>query len=150
MAKAKTPWWLIIKFYWSRLIVVALIWFIYDFSAYSFGLYSSSILTNLLGDDNRLWVSFGWNTLITFFYMPGCIGGAWVSDIWGPKKTLAVGVFAQGIIGFVMAGAYSKLNEPKNVGGFIVVYGLFLALGEFGPGNNIGLIASKTSATAVR
>jgi len=30
------------------------------------------------------------------------------------------------------------------------VYGIFLALGEFGPGNNIGLIASKTSATSIR
>lgn len=29
-------------------------------------------------------------------------------------------------------------------------YGIFLALGELGPGDNIGLIASKTSATAVR
>ena len=32
----------------------------------------------------------------------------------------------------------------------MVVYGIFTALGEAGPGNNIGLIASKTSATAVR
>lgn len=30
------PYWLILKFYWSRLIVVSLIWFIYDFSSYSF------------------------------------------------------------------------------------------------------------------
>jgi hypothetical protein len=33
---------------------------------------------------------------------------------------------------------------------FVVVYGIFLALGEVGPGDNIGLIASKTSATAIR
>ena len=32
----------------------------------------------------------------------------------------------------------------------MVIYGIFTALGEAGPGNNIGLIASKTSATAVR
>ena len=31
-----------------------------------------------------------------------------------------------------------------------MVYGLYLALGEVGPGDNIGLIASMTSATAIR
>jgi len=30
------------------------------------------------------------------------------------------------------------------------VYGIFLSLGEVGPGDNIGLIASKTCATGVR
>lgn len=32
----------------------------------------------------------------------------------------------------------------------MVVYGLFLSFGELGPGDNIGLLASKTSATAIR
>jgi MFS family permease len=36
------------------------------------------------------------------------------------------------------------------VAGFAVVYGIFLSLGELGPGNNIGLIAAKTCATGVR
>ena len=49
-----------------------------------------------------------------------------------------------------MAGAYSKLNTPAHVAGFVVVYGIFLSLGEAGPGDNIGLVASKTSATAIR
>lgn len=30
MAGTKTPYWLVIKFYWFRLLVVSLIWFIYD------------------------------------------------------------------------------------------------------------------------
>ena len=49
-----------------------------------------------------------------------------------------------------MAAAYSKLNQPSHVAGFVVVYGIFLSLGEAGPGDNIGLVASKTSATAIR
>lgn len=36
------------------------------------------------------------------------------------------------------------------VGAFAVVYGIFLTLGELGPGNNIGLIAAKTCATGIR
>lgn len=152
MAKAKTPWFLIIKYYWFRLTIVSIIWFIYDFSAYSFGIYATSILKNLLGPTAPLWKSLAWNILINFFYMPGCLAGAFVADMpsMGPKKTLALGVFLQGIIGFIMAGCYPWLNEPSNVAGFVVVYGVFLMLGEFGPGDNIGLVASKTCATGIR
>ncbi|KAH3981308.1 hypothetical protein HBH52_084150 [Parastagonospora nodorum] len=152
LAKAKTPWLLVIKFYWYRLSIVSVIWFIYDFSAYSFGIYSTSILANLLGESAPLWKSLAWNILINFFYMPGCLAGAFVADMpsMGPKKTLFIGVALQGLIGFIMAGCYPYLNDPKNVAGFVVVYGIFLALGEFGPGDNIGLIASKTCATGIR
>lgn len=150
MAKAKTPWLLVLKFYWWRLFVVSLIWFIYDFSGYSFSLFSSTIVSNLLGSNTALWKSFGWTTLIYLFYLPGCIGGSFASDWFGPKLTLGFGVLAQGIVGFIMAGVYSYLARAENVAGFVIVYGIFLALGEFGPGDNIGLIASKTCATAVR
>ncbi|KAI4744322.1 MFS phospholipid transporter Git1 [Aureobasidium sp. EXF-12298] len=150
MAKAKTPWLLVLKFYWWRLTIVSLIWFIYDFSGYSFSLFSSTIVDNLLRDNSALWKTFGWTTLIYLFYLPGCIGGSFVSDWLGPKLTLGIGVLAQGIVGFIMAGVYSYLARPSNVAGFVIVYGVFLALGEFGPGDNIGLIASKSCATAVR
>ncbi|KAF2227622.1 MFS phospholipid transporter Git1 [Elsinoe ampelina] len=150
MAHTRTPWSLVTKFYWRRLLTVSLIWFIYDFSAYSFGIFSSTIVANLLGSQTALWKSFAWNTLITFFYMPGCIAGSFVSDWIGPKKTLGYGVLAQAVVGFIMAGCYAPLSRPENVAGFVVVYGVFLSLGELGPGDNIGLVASKTCATAVR
>ena len=138
------------RFYWFRLTIVSLIWFIYDFSAYSFSIYSSAWLTIILGDTAPIWKSFGWNTIINLFYLPGAVGGAFLSDIMGPRLALGVFVFAQGIVGFIMAGAYSHLDTSANVAGFVVVYGIFLSLGEAGPGDNIGLVASKTSATAIR
>jgi hypothetical protein len=49
-----------------------------------------------------------------------------------------------------MAGLYPTLSKVENVAGFAVVYGIFLSLGEVGPGDNIGLLASKTCATGVR
>lgn len=109
-------------------------------------------MNNLLGEGQPLWKSLAWNILINFFYIPGCLAGAFVADLksMGPKKTLFIGVMLQGIIGFIMAGCYPWLAEPKNIGGFVVVYGVFLMLGEFGPGDNIGLIASKTCATGIR
>ncbi|KAJ4333772.1 glycerophosphoinositol permease [Didymella glomerata] len=151
-AKAKTPWLLVAKFYWFRLSIVSIIWFIYDFSAYSFGIYGSTILANLLGAETALWKSFAWNILLNFFYTPGALAGAFVADLpyMGPKKTLFIGVTLQAVVGFIMAGCYPWLGKPENVAGFVVVYGIFLAFGEFGPGDNIGLIASKTCATGIR
>jgi len=73
-----------------------------------------------------------------------------LSDATGPRYALASGVFAQGCIGFLMAGLFKILSQPKNVGGFVAVYGIFMTLGELGPGDNIGLLASKTCATGIR
>jgi sugar phosphate permease len=68
----------------------------------------------------------------------------------GPRYALAGGVLAQAVVGFIMAGLYPRLAKPENVAGFAGVYGIFLSLGEVGPGDNIGLDASKTCATGVR
>lgn len=84
------------------------------------------------------------------FYLPGTILGAFVSDWIGPRYTLALGVTLQAIVGFGMAAGYDELAKSSSVASFAVVYGVFLALGELGPGNNIGLLASKTSATPLR
>jgi MFS family permease len=139
----------VLQYYWWRLFLVSLIWFIYDFSAYSFGLYSSTILANIY-TDAPMTTLFGWNTVINLFYIPGTMIGAPFSDYIGPKYALAIGVFLQAIVGFIMAGCYPSLSQPNMTGAFAVIYGIFLSLGEFGPGNNIGLIAAKTCATGVR
>ena len=47
-----------------------------------------------------------------------------------------------------MSGLYAKLTD--RITAFAVVYGLFLSLGEVGPGNNLSLLASKSGLTAVR
>ena len=145
MKDTKLPMWLIIKIYWFRLTIVSLIWFIYDFSAYSFGIYSSEWISLILGKDSCSWKSFGWNTLVNVFYLPGAIGGVFLSDMIGPRLCLGIGVLCQGIVGFIMSGAYGQLATSQHVAGFVVVYGIFLSLGELGPGDNIGLVASKTS-----
>ncbi|KAL6860761.1 glycerophosphoinositol permease [Amphichorda felina] len=146
--KRKTPYMLVLKFYGFRLFCVSLIWFLYNFSVYAFGIYSSSILSGLYSDEAPLTTVFGWSTVINCFYLPGSIIGSFISDWIGPKYTLSLGVSIQAIVGFIMAGLYDKLS--KHIAAFAVVYGIFLSLGEMGPGNNIGLLAAKTSATGVR
>lgn len=117
---------------------------------YAFGIYSTPIVSSIYGGTGPLTTVFGWNTVINLFYIPGTMIGAPISDRLGPRYTLALGVGLQAIVGFIMAGCYSKLAQPQYVGAFCVVYGIFLSLGELGPGNNIGLLAAKTCATGVR
>jgi MFS family permease len=156
MKKAKVPYFLIFKFYWFRLLVVSIIWFVYDFSVYSFGTFSSAIISTVVpkvpSADGTLkpdlYKTFGWNTVLNMFYLPGCFLGALSADYFGPRLTIAFGMGFQGIIGFIMASLYGTLNN--HIGSFVVVFGIFTALGEFGPGDNIGLLASKTSATPIR
>lgn len=148
MKKVKTyPIWLIVKFYWFRLTIVSILWFIYDFSAYSFGLYSSFILSVIL-PDNDIYKAWGWNVVFNLFYMPGAILGGWFTDYLGPRITLVIGLFLQGAIGFGMTAGYPQLKN--HIAGFVVVYGIFMTLGEFGAGNNVGCLAAKTAATPVR
>ena len=82
------------------------------------------------------------------FYLPGAFIGAFIVDTLGPKNTMILGLVGQAIVGFIMSGLYARLSE--HIAAFAVVYGIFLSLGEIGPGNNLGLLASKTGPTAVR
>lgn len=81
------PWLLIFRFYWKRLSVVSIIWFLYNFSSYSFGIYSSQWIQLLLPVGAPLWKSFGWNIITNLFYIPGSAAGAFVSDWIGPKRS---------------------------------------------------------------
>ncbi|KAI1826732.1 putative MFS phospholipid transporter [Xylaria intraflava] len=150
LKNARTPYRLVFKFYGLRLLVVSLIWFIYNFSSYAFGIYSAPILANIYSSGAPLTTVFGWNTVLNLFYIPGTLIGAPISDRLGPRYTLIIGFLTQSVVGFIMAGNFAKLSQPQFVGAFVVVYGIFLALGELGPGNNIGLLAAKTCATGVR
>ncbi|KAG5650407.1 hypothetical protein H0H81_012373 [Sphagnurus paluster] len=148
MKKARIPYVLILKRYGSSLAAISFTWFLYDFIVYPFGIYSSTIVDNITGDTKSLTVIFGWNVVINLFYMPGALVGAFVVDYLGPKYTMITGLLLQAVIGFFMSGFYVQLT--KHIAGFAVVYGIFLSFGEFGPGNNLGLLASKTSPTAIR
>ncbi|KAG2358289.1 MFS Git1p-related glycerophosphoinositol and glycerophosphocholine permease [Suillus spraguei] len=148
MKYVRIPYMLVIKRYWRGLLGISLAWFIYDFIAYPFGLYSSTITDAVTGGSSSLTVVFGWSVVINLFYIPGCVVSAFLVDHMGPKATMITGLLAQSIIGFIMSGLYTKLSQ--HIGAFAVVYGIFLSFGEFGPGNCTFVLASKTGPTAVR
>ncbi|KAF7312065.1 MFS Git1p-related glycerophosphoinositol [Mycena indigotica] len=148
MKSVKIPYMLVLRKYGLRLAAISVTWFIYDFITYPFGIYSSTIVDSITGGNSSLTTVFGWNVVINLFYMPGTIIGAFVVDYLGPKYTMITGLLFQALFGFVMSGAYDHLK--KHIAGFAVIYGIFLSFGEFGPGNNLGLLASKSSPTCVR
>jgi len=148
MKRVKIPYLLIFKRYWKGLAALCLAWFIYDFITYPFGLYSSTVVSNVTHGSDALTVVFGWSVVINLFYMPGTLIGAFVVDYMGPKNTMIIGLFGQAIIGFIMSGLYVQLSN--HIGAFAVVYGIFLSFGELGPGNCLGLLAGKSGPTAVR
>ncbi|KXN81579.1 hypothetical protein AN958_04418 [Leucoagaricus sp. SymC.cos] len=148
MKRAKIPYRLVFKRYWKSLAAISFIWFLYDFIVYPFGIYSTTILDNVTGGTDSLVVIFGWNVVINLFNMPGTVGGAFVLDYLGPKLTLIIGLVLQSLVGFIMSGLYVSRRASNRFDK--VVYGIFLSLGELGPGNCTIVLASKTSATAVR
>ncbi|PPQ65301.1 hypothetical protein CVT26_000261 [Gymnopilus dilepis] len=148
MKHARIPYMLVLRRYWKRLAAISVTWFLYDFIVYPFGIYSSIIVDRVTGSSDSLTVVLGWNVVINLFYMPGTIGGAFIVDRLGPKNTMLLGLLSQAVIGFIMSGLYKPLTN--HIAAFAVVYGIFLSLGEVGPGNCLGLLAAKTSPTAVR
>jgi hypothetical protein len=108
--------------------VVSLIWFMYNFSTFSFSIYSSKWLSIILGSKAPLWQSFAWSALTNVFYLPGSFAGAYVSDWIGPKHCLAYGVFAQGVVGFIMTAAYAQLATAQNVAALLWYTGEFCTL----------------------
>ncbi|KAJ7163975.1 putative metabolite transporter [Mycena crocata] len=148
MKSIKIPYRLVLRKYGVRLAAISFTWFLYDFIVYPFGIYSSTVVDTITGGDSSLTTVFGWNVVINLFYMPGTIIGAFVVDYLGPKWTMITGLLFQAFFGFIMSGLYDQLK--KHIAGFAVIYGIFLCFGEFGPGNNLGLLASKSSPTAVR
>ncbi|PRP80820.1 hypothetical protein PROFUN_11235 [Planoprotostelium fungivorum] len=147
MQKAPIPYLLIFKRYWMPLCGISITWFIYDFISYPFALYTSTIIDGLVADQS-LTQNLGWSTFIMCFYLPGATIGAFTVDYLGPRKQMIIGLLLQALFGFLMAFHYELLKG--HVAGFAIIYGLFLTFGEFGTGDNIGLLASKTGPSAVR
>lgn len=145
--KKKLPWWIIVKKYWVRLTAVSLVWFAYDFVSYPAGIYSSFITTELFPNAG-LKTNLAFSIAISAFYL-GTFVGAAVIDRLGPKYTIMLFLALQAVFGFALAGAFGYWRN--HVGGLIAMTGLYIAFGEAGPGNCLGLLASKAVApTAVR
>jgi MFS family permease len=125
----------------------ALAWFCYDFVTYPFGLFSSTIIGQL-NPQNTLTQNIGFGTVVNCFYLPGCIVGGLLMDRIGRKQTMTVGFFLWSILGFILGGALGPIQKVFPL--FVVLYGIFNALGEMGPGVATFLCAAESFPTPLR
>lgn len=96
----KFPYWLVLKRYWKPMLGTSLAWFMYDFVTYPFGIFSSTIISQL-NPNNSLVQNIGYGTAVNCFYLPGCIVGGLLMDRIGRKQTMTLGFVLWAILGFV-------------------------------------------------
>ena len=146
--KKNVPYLLIIKRYWKYLLGTGGSWFFYNFISYPFGIFSGTILDQALGTNATFVQTAEWMLLLNFFYLPGSISGALAADRIGRKKTMTLGFLAQGVLGIFMGCFYKDLLNKFPL--FVVLYGVFMMMGEFGPGDMLGLVSAEIYPTAIR
>jgi MFS family permease len=146
--KKDVPYLLVFKYYWRRLLGTCGCWFIYDFVVFPNGVFSSSIISSIIKDKNDLMNVGEWTLLLSVLSLPGVFIGASVVDKIGRRNCLMIGFAGYLVIGLIIGLAYEKLS--KIVPLFIIFYGLFNSMGNFGPGNCIGLVSAESFATPVR
>lgn len=61
---------------------------------------------------------------------------------------MALGFGLQAILGFILGGAMGPIQNVFPL--FVVLYGVFLTLGEVGPGSTVVLTASECFPTSIR
>ncbi|KAB8416349.1 hypothetical protein FH972_024869 [Carpinus fangiana] len=145
--KKNVPWLLIIKRYWKPMLGCSLSWFMYDFVTYPFGLFSSTIVGQL-NPNNTVVQNIGYGTVINCFYLPGCIVGGLLMDKIGRKQTMTLGFFLWAIMAFIIGGAIGPIQSVFPL--FVVLYGIFQALGEMGPGVATFLCSAESFPTPTR
>ncbi|KUI63535.1 putative metabolite transport protein GIT1 [Cytospora mali] len=147
LRKQRTPYLLAIKRYYRPLIGCASTWFLYNWISIPFGIFSSTIISRVNAGDSLI-KNFGWGTVINCFYIPGPFIGGYLSDKIGRRKTMALGFGLQALLGFILGGAMFPIQEIFPL--FVVLYGIFLTLGEVGPGSTVVLTASECFPTSIR
>ncbi|KFY33666.1 hypothetical protein V494_07426 [Pseudogymnoascus sp. VKM F-4513 (FW-928)] len=145
--KTNIPYIHALKLYWKPMLGTSLAWFFYDFVTYPFGLFSSTIVSQL-NPNNTVVQNIGYGTVINCFYLPGCVIGGLLMDKIGRKQTMTLGFFLWAILGFVLGGALGPIQSVFPL--FVVLYGIFNALGEMGPGVATFLCAAESFPTPLR
>lgn len=87
-------------------------------------------------------------TVINCFYLPGCLLGGYLMDKIGRKQNMTLGFILWGIWAFILGGALGPIQSVFPL--FVVMYGIFQALGEMGPGVSTFLCAAESFPTPLR
>ncbi|OJJ76013.1 hypothetical protein ASPBRDRAFT_51692 [Aspergillus brasiliensis CBS 101740] len=145
--KSRYPYWLVLRRYWKPVLGTSLAWFCYDFVTYPFGLFTSTIIAQL-SPNNTTVENIGYGTVVNCFYLPGCLLGGLLMDKIGRKQNMTLGFVLWGVWGFILGGALRPIQSVFPL--FVVMYGIFNALGEMGPGVSTFLCAAESFPTPLR
>ncbi|GAA6005207.1 hypothetical protein JCM11491_002619 [Sporobolomyces phaffii] len=150
--QTKVPYNLVIRYYWKSLIGTAGTWFIYDMVVFPNGVFSGSIIANIVKatGKEKIRKTAEWQLLLSALSLPGCIIGALIVNRLGRRNLMILGFAGYLLIGLIVGIAYPELSKPSRVGIFIFLYGLLGSFGNLGPGNTLGLTSAESYATAVR
>jgi MFS family permease len=147
MRKQRVPYKLAFKRYWRSLLACSATWFTYNYVSVPFGIFAGTITARVNPSDSLI-KSLGWGVVINCFYVPGPFIGGYLSDKIGRRKTMALGFILQALLGFIFGGANQQIQKIFPL--YIVLYGLFLTLGEVGPGSTVVITATESFPTSIR
>jgi MFS family permease len=145
--KKRVPYLLIFRKYYRYLIGTCGTWFLYDFVAFSNGVFSATILENVISGNDIMKTAY-FQLLLSVLGIPGLVIGAYTIDKIGRKKQQFIGFLGYGIMGILIGGLFGKLRHYTAA--LVVLYGIFNSFGNFGPGDALGLVSSEIYPTAVR
>ncbi|KAG6006909.1 hypothetical protein E4U21_006629 [Claviceps maximensis] len=145
--KEHIPYLLVARRYWKPMLGTSLSWFMYDFVTYPFGIFGSTVL-GTLNPTGDLKYDIGYGTVLNLLYIPGTLIGGLLMDRIGRKQTMALGFALWSVMGFIMGGAFHSIVAVFPL--FVVLYGIFNALGEVGPGVATFLCSTEAFPTPVR
>lgn len=145
--RKQVPYLLVIRYYWKSLIGTCGAWFLYDFVTIPNAVFSGNIISTIVPNGSVKGTA-EWQLLLGAIALPGVIIGALLCDVLTRKQLMMIGFGGYLVMGLILGNAYTPLSKILPL--FVVLYGIMLSMGNFGPGNMVGLVSSESYATAVR
>jgi MFS family permease len=145
--RRQVPYSLVIRYYWRTLIGTTLTWAMYDFVTIPNAVFSGGIISSIVKNGD-VQTTAEWQLLLGTIALPGVVIGALLCGYLSRKTIMLIGFGGYLVFGLVIGCAYEQISRILPL--FVVFYGLMLSMGNFGPGNMVGLVSSESYATAVR
>lgn len=145
--KRRVPYWLILKRYWRPLIGTCGAWFLYDFVTFPNGVFSGTILAEVI-KDGSIKSTAEWQLLLGAIALPGVFVGALLCNPFGRRNTMMLGFSGYLVFGLIIGCAYDKITTIVPL--FVIFYGLMQSFGNMGPGNMLGLVSAESYPTSIR
>jgi hypothetical protein len=147
--------WLLLKFYWHRVIGTALSWFVWDFAFYGNKLFQSAFIKAVIGGNPSLINTLEWILLNSTVALVGYYFAAFTIDKrWMGRKRMQMMGFAWMFVLFLpCAVAYYNLTNPQspsNIHWFQFLYFFSSFWGQFGPNATTWLLPAETVPTETR